>query len=215
MKYTILFIALFFAGQAEAQHIRFGVKGGGDLSFFNATSPQYITVKPGFGGYAGGILEVGEFDGSRPKVQFELIASQRFVANNFKVDDKVFSKRSISLFQISAPVLFRYFIRPSFSVNAGGAINYNVYARGKTTNVQTDKTTINDFVDKKQLEEIQGSVLLGINYYYMLGFFLDVRYNYYGTPLLKNVGPYNYKDNLHSFQIGVGYKFQHPSKKSR
>lgn len=213
MKYAILFLAFIFAGQVTAQHIRFGVKGGGDMSFFNASAPQNITIKPGFGGYAGGILEVGKFDGSRPKVQFELVASQRFVANNYKINDEVFSKRSISLFQISAPVMFRYFIRPSFSVNVGGAINYNVFAKGKTTNVQTDKTTINDYMDKKQLEEIQGSVLVGINYYYMLGFFLDVRYNYFGTPLLKDVGPYNYKDNLHSIQVGVGYKFPHHSKK--
>ena len=212
MKYAILFIGLLLAGTASSQHVRFGVKGGGDVSLFNASGPQNITAKPGFGGYAGGIVEIGKFDGSRPKLQFELVASQRGIKNNYKVGDDIISKRSISLFQLSFPVLFRYFIRPSFSLNAGGAFNYNVYAQGKTTSVKNNATVVNKYMDKDQLQSVQGNLLLGINYYYMLGFFLDVRYNFFGTPLLKDIGTLNYKDNLHTIQVGVGYKFQHHMK---
>jgi len=213
MRYLLLIISSFYLSAVSGQHIRIGVKGGGDLSLFNATAPSNITIKPGFGGYAGGILEIGKYDGSRPKLQFELVASQRYVRNNFKINDNLVSKRSISLFQISMPVLFRYFIRPSFSVNAGGAINYNIVGKGTTENIKTKATTVTDYMEKDQLQEIQGNLLLGINYYYMLGFFLDVRYNYFGTPLLRDITPRNYKDNLHSFQVGVGYKFQHHTKR--
>lgn len=212
MKYLLLFISSILLNSLFAQHIRIGVKGGGDMSLFSATAPSNITLKPGFGGYAGGTIEIGKYDGSRPKLQMELVASQRFVKNNFKVNDNLVSKRSISLFQISMPVLFRYFIRPSFSINAGGAINYNIVGKGTTENIKSKATVVTDFKDKDQLQEIQGNLLIGVNYYYMMGFFLDVRYNYFGTPLLRDITPRNYKDNLHSFQVGVGYKFQHHKK---
>lgn len=212
MKYLIFTCVLFLAVSVNAQHIRFGVKGGGELSLFNANAPQYIAAKAGFGGYAGGLFEIGKFDGSKAKLQFELVASQRVIRNEYKVEDIMFSDRNISLFQISAPVLFRYFVTPSLSFNAGGALNYNVHARGKTHSIINNSTIYNNYMESDQLAKLQGSLLFGLNYYYQKGFFLDIRYNLFPTHLLRDISPRDYSDMLHTIQVGVGFKFPHHSK---
>jgi hypothetical protein len=192
--------------------LRFGLKAGANISHLNVTdNAGYTTEKNsfGFGVFAGGLLEISGPAGSKFKGQVEAL----FNLHNFKntyTDPGYSSTDKTTLTQISVPIMLKYFVIPSLSINAGPSVNFNLGAKDKYEETIAGVTTKHeyDFKDLDALQTIQVGALVGATYYIYKGFFVDARYNYYFGSMAKdiNVGT-NYKYAVSAIQVGVGYKF--------
>jgi hypothetical protein len=202
-----------FAQKEEKKSpLRFGLKAGANISHMNVSDNGGFTTEKnsfGFGAYGGGLLEISGPAGSKFKGQVEAL----FNLHNFKntyTDPLYKSVDKNTLTQISVPIMLKYFVIPSLSINAGPSVNFNLGAKDKyeeTVGTVTTKDEI-DYKDVDALQTIQIGALVGATYYIYKGFFVDARYNYYFGSMTKDIvlGA-NYKSNISAIQIGVGYKF--------
>jgi hypothetical protein len=199
-----------FAQNESRSPLRFGLKAGANISHlkiddnFGALSSKNSF---GLGFYGGGLLEISGPAGSKFKGQVEAL----FNWHNFKNDYTgagFLTKHKTSLTQISVPIVLKYFVIPSLSINAGPSVNFNIAAKDKydedNFGIITKKET--DYKDISKLQTIQIGALVGATYYIYQGFFVDARYNYYFGSMVKDLTP-DYKFATSAIQVGVGYKF--------
>jgi len=192
--------------------IRFGVKAGGNLSHMaiGTNDANYGTPKFGLGYYGGGLMEVSGPAGSRFKGQIEVLYNRHNFKNNYLSSSEASVDQTTKLDQISVPVMAKYFIIPSLSVNLGASVNFNVGGKdvietsiGNATNKVSSNLNDGDY-----LRTVQVGALAGVTYYIYKGFFVDGRYNYYFGKMMdqKVAGDPAYK-NMNAIQLGLGYKF--------
>lgn len=204
--------ANFAQHTASRSALRFGIKAGANISHLNVSDNYgYSTEKNSFGlgAFGGGLLEISGPAGSKFKGQVEAL----FNWHNFKntYTSSIFSlENKTSLSQISVPVMLKYFVIPSLSINAGPSVNFNLAGKVKyEAHENVFNTTLKDESDLKDddnLQTIQIGALVGATYYIYKGFFVDARYNYYFGSMAKNLTP-DYKFATSAIQVGVGYKF--------
>jgi len=202
--------ALFAQGRSP---LRFGIKAGGNLSNMTISDNNgnsYGSSSFGFGYYGGGLLEISGPAGSKFKGQIEALYNRHNYKNNYFSSNNASINQTTKLDQISVPVMVKYFVIPSLSINLGGAVNFNIAGKAKTEatfeNVTTTSTT--NFNDNDYLKTLQVGALAGVTYYLYKGLFVDGRYNYTFGKMLdqkSNADP-AYK-NHNAIQLGVGYKF--------
>jgi hypothetical protein len=191
-----------FAQQTAKSPLRFGLKGGLNLSragISNGAPFGSVSNSFGPGFFAGGLLEVSGPAGSKFKGQVEALYSFHTFTNRFTVAG-LSTEPNTNLSQISVPVMVRYFPIPSLSVNAGASANVNIASK-------TDVGPLTyDNADLDYLQPVQIGILVGATYYIHKGFFVDARYNYYFGSIFKDssVRP---SYNLSAIQLGIGYKF--------
>jgi hypothetical protein len=200
-----------FAQNESRSPLRFGLKAGANISHLKVDDDYGGALSSknsfGFGAFGGGLLEISGPAGSKFKGQVEAL----FNLHNFKNDytGAGFStKHKTTLTQISVPIVLKYFVIPSLSINAGPSVNFNITGKDKydedALGIMTKKET--DYKDIKKLQTIQIGALVGATYYIYEGFFVDARYNYYFGSMVKDLTP-DYKFATSAIQIGVGYKF--------
>jgi hypothetical protein len=199
-----------FAQDESRSPLRFGLKAGANISHLKIDD-NYGALSSknsfGLGVYGGGLLEISGPAGSKFKGQVEAL----FNWHNFKNDytGAGFStKHKTTLAQISVPIVLKYFVIPSLSINAGPSVNFNISGKDKydenVAGIITKKET--DYNDISKLQTIQIGALVGATYYIYKGFFVDARYNYYFGSMVKDMTP-DYKFAISAIQVGVGYKF--------
>jgi hypothetical protein len=204
-------ITTTFAQNESRSPLRFGLKAGANLSHLNASDHAFGTEKNSFGigAFGGGLLEISGPAGSKFKGQVEALFNwhnfkNTYTALNISTEDK------ISLSQISVPIVLKYFVIPSLSINAGPSVNFNIAAKDKFEINTVGNGSINkgefDLKDADALQTVQIGALVGATYYIYQGFFVDARYNYYFGSMVKDRVP-DYKYAVSAIQIGVGYKF--------
>lgn len=122
MKKIILSaIAIFMFGVVSAQDVKFGVKGG--LNFANLTGDiENAAMKIGFnvGGFAE--IKVSEKFAVQPEL---LYSTQGAKSDDSEVDG------SISLGYINIPVMAKFYVAESFSLEAGPQIGFLTSAKYK------------------------------------------------------------------------------------
>lgn len=191
--------SLLFINDATAQsNVRFGVKGGLNLS--HATNEYAIPNGPsinnsyfGPGFYGGGLMEVSFPRGSKVKLQAEALFNYHSLLNK---DNDV----NYRLGAVSIPVMVKYFPVPDFGLMLGGVANINVL--GKAYSESLDRVT-----DIDNLTSFQPGILFGANYYIKKGFFVDARYTYNFGNIVDYTND-NYKFNYGTISLGIGYKFR-------
>lgn len=199
-----------FAQNESRSPLRFGLKAGANISHLKIND-NYGALSSknsfGFGAFGGGLLEISGPAGSKFKGQVEAL----FNWHNFKNDYTgagYSTKHKTTLTQISVPIVLKYFVIPSLSINAGPSVNFNIAGKDKydedNAGIITKKET--DYKDISKLQTIQIGALVGVTYYIYKGFFVDARYNYYFGSMVKDLTP-DYKFATSAIQIGVGYKF--------
>lgn len=198
MKKLILGIsALLLAGTAtQAQNVRFGVKGGANLTHattsytFNNSTISHNYLGPGF--YAGGLMEVSFPKGSKFKLQPELL---------FNYHSMLSDNQNVRLGTIGIPVAFKFFPIPDFSLMAGPVFNFNVIGAYVNKNINDNVIKYGD-----NLNSFQPGVFFGANYYIHKGFFVDARYTYnFGDVVDYGTSGADFKYG--NVSVGVGYKF--------
>lgn len=196
--------AVTYAQTQERSPLRFGLKGGANISHLGTSSdPLLGDVKNAFGPgfYAGALLEISGPAGSKLKGQIEAMYSWHNVKNTYTLGP-ISSEWKTSISQISVPVMLRYFPIPSLSINAGPSVNFNVAAKTKIGDATFDHKD-----DLDDLQTIQIGALVGATYYIHKGFFVDARYNYYFGSTFKKATDDDPSYRLSAIQVGIGYKF--------
>lgn len=203
MKKIILSVAALaaVATTTNAQSVRFGVKGGVNLSNSMVEDATAGVTSPfGVGAYAGGLAEIS-FIKPTDKFKGQLEVNYDLYHLKLKLGD---TKTINRIHAISVPLVGKYFITPSFSVFAGPTFNFNLAseAYSRKGDVKTDAVATTD-----NLTPFQVGGVAGLNYYIVKGFFVEARYNYisprpFDQVAVNNLGATN------NIQVGIGYKFR-------
>lgn len=207
-KYSIFLILIIITSSSIAQSKSVIIKGG-----LNVSNPKYSVIKNGassdrdFGKrtsfYIGSavnfpILTKKDFN---LLMQIELLYSREGYKLSFPNSD---AERILNLNQIKMPVflkkpLFNNHLYPLF----GGYVGYVLDARENTSpgNFRSIKNKYTDF---------DLGLMVGSEYHFNLGIFVELRYNYGLTNLSLVEYPdsfikHSYKSRV--FQIGIGYQF--------
>jgi len=193
--------------------LRFGIKAGANISHLNVSENSgYLAEKNsfGFGAFGGALLEISGPAGSKFKGQVEALFNWHNFKNTYDDGSPMLfqTKNRLSLSQISVPIMLKYFVIPSLSINAGPSVNFNIAAKSKYEDNYAGVITKGeqDLKDFDVLQTIQVGALVGATYYIHKGFFVDARYNYYFGSMVKDLTP-DVKYAISAIQVGVGYKF--------
>ncbi|AYD46767.1 porin family protein [Arachidicoccus soli] len=206
MKKLLLAAAVLFSTAAFSQtSLRFGIKAGGTVSF-SKVDVQNISVKgkSDFGFWGGGLMEVSPNNpNNKFKIQLEALYNNINSKFNNSSDSRIQDK--INLQQINIPLLAKYFIIPSLSINAGPTFNFNIAGKEKVSD-STGAVVSQDL--KGQLNTFQIGAAVGATYYIYKGFFVDGRYNpLFGQINKKQNGDFGSKIRVSTISLGIGYKF--------
>lgn len=191
MRKVIILLAGLLSASISSQaqsNVRFGLKGGANLTHgsLEANSISNTYLGPGF--YAGGLMEVSFPKGSKFKFQPELL---------FQYHSLIGDNNNVRLGTISIPVAFKYFPIPDFSLMLGPVFNFNVIG----ANVAKPGYNVVKFGNS--LNAFQPGIFFGANYYIHKGLFLDARYTYN----FMNIADLGDRFTYGNVSLGIGYKF--------
>lgn len=207
MKKIILSVAALaaVATTTNAQSVRFGVKGGVNLTTVPLENAGSGVKAPfGVGGYAGALAE---FSFKSPSDKFKLQLEANYDFYNIRTRFESTSPEVIGINRvhaISVPLVAKYFFVPSFSLFAGPTFNFNL---ASNANSKVGSTTSDAINTTNNLSPFQVGGVIGANYYIVNGFFVEARYNYIAPTIYENPKGTTDFSAMHNIQVGIGYKF--------
>lgn len=180
--------------QADSQLIQFGVKGG--VNFANVTGDDFDSPDSRTSFNAGFIAEVPFTD--RFSIQPEVLYSgQGFdVKQNFAGVD---INAEYQLDYIQIPVLAKIYLIKGLNVQAGPQIGFKI---NEKIDYDLPGNVYDGDVEKDDVQDINLGLAAGVEYKFDNGFFVQGRYNYGFTELIKDQDVHN-----SVFQAGVGFMF--------
>lgn len=207
MKKVILSaIAVMAFGMANAQDVKFGLKGGLNVSNFSGDT-EGIDFKSRFGFNAGGFVEIkfSEKFALQPEI---LYSTQGAKVDNFNLDvdgiGTVNADVAFNLAYINVPVMFKYFAAEKFSLEAGPQIGFLVSAETKT---KVDGYGSSKVDIKDNFESIDFGLNLGAGYDFTENLSVGARYNLGLANIAKTEEGDDSKVHNGVFSLSVGYKF--------
>lgn len=207
MKKVILSaIAVMAFGMANAQDVKFGLKGGLNVSNFSGDT-EGIDFKSRFGFNVGGFVEIkfSEKFALQPEV---LYSTQGAKVDNFNLDvdgiGTVNADVAFNLAYINVPVMFKYFAAEKFSLEAGPQIGFLVSAETKT---KVDGYGSSKVDIKDNFESIDFGLNLGAGYDFTENFSAGVRYNLGLANIAKTEEGDDSKVHNGVFSLSAAYKF--------
>lgn len=207
MKKIILSaLAVIAFASAHAQEVKYGVKGGLNISNFSGDT-EGVDLKSRFGFNVGGFVEIkiSEKFALQPEVlystqgaTFENVGAE--VNGTFYTGDIDFN-----LAYINVPVMFKYYAAEKFSVEAGPQIGFLTSAKSKT---KLDGFSGSNELDAKDsFESIDFGLNLGAGYDFTENFSIGARYNLGLSNIAKTEVDDDTKLHNGVFSFSVAYKF--------
>ncbi|MBG6110713.1 opacity protein-like surface antigen [Flavobacterium sp. CG_23.5] len=194
-KITLTIVTIFLFGYVNAQQkseMSFGIKGGLNIASISNIDQDGVNSKSLIGFHAGFFAEFMISDNFA--LQPELLYSAQGVKLDSFGDDG-----DLKLDYIVIPVMAKYYVADTFSLEFGPQIGFLVSAEAKSGGVSEDVK--NDF------ESTDVGLGFGANYDFAEKFMLGARYNLGLTRLQKDVFPGESEWKNSVFQISLGYKF--------
>lgn len=207
MKKVILSaIAVMAFGMTNAQDVKFGLKGGLNVSNFSGDTDG-IDLKSRFGFNVGGFVEIkfSEKFALEPEV---LYSTQGARTENVGAEVEGIPYTGdidFNLAYINIPVMFKYYAAEKFSVEAGPQIGFLTSAKTKTKLDGFSQTVEQDAKDS--FESIDFGLNLGAGYDFTENFSAGVRYNLGLSNIAKTEAGDDSKLHNGVFSLSVGYKF--------
>lgn len=207
MKKIILSaIAVMTFAFVNAQDVKYGVKGGVNISNFSGdTDGTDLKSRVGFN--IGGFVEIkfSEKFALQPEIlystqgtKFKNVGAE--VGGSFYTGDINFN-----LAYINIPVMFKYYGTKKFSIEAGPQIGFLTSAKSKT---KLDGFNRTNQIDVKDIfESIDFGLNLGAGYDFTENIFVGARYNFGLANIAKTEAGDNTKLHNSVFSFSVGYKF--------
>ncbi|HEY0612085.1 MAG TPA: porin family protein [Chitinophaga sp.] len=183
MKKLILTAIIGICGifAAQAQDIKFGVKGG-----LNVASLSDLNGSSKLSGHIGGFAN---FKFTNWAIQPEILFSGQ------GTNDVLNSDTKWALSYINIPVLFQYYFLPQFYAEAGPQMGFLLSAKSKNNGVSVDI--------KDAFKTVDIVSAIGVGYKFPIGVGVYARYNFGFTDLVDGtVDPRN-----SVFQLGASYTF--------
>jgi hypothetical protein len=194
-KIILLLVTVFTVGFVNAQdkkNMSFGVKGGLNVSSITKADQDGVNSKSLIGFHAGFF---GEFMISdKFAIQPEVLYSAQGVKLDFDGD-----KGDLKLDYINIPVMAKYYVADTFSLELGPQIGFLVSAKAKSGGVSEDV--------KDQVKSTDVSLGFGASYYFAEKFMLGARYNLGLTRVQKDLATDEAQSKNSVFQVSLGYKF--------
>ncbi len=203
MKKIILSaIAVMAFGFVNAQDIKYGIKGGLNLSSLSGDTDG-LDLKSKFGFHAGGFVEI------KFSEKFALQPELLYSTQGTKFDDIQLggnaAKTCFNFDYINVPVMFKYFAAEKFFVEAGPQIGFLVAAKAR---VKVDEQNIDNKQDiKDNFESIDFGLNFGAGYEFTENIFASARYNLGLANIAKTESGDDTKIHNGVFSLSVGYKF--------
>lgn len=192
MKYFLtMAIAVFLmAGQASAQHVNIGIKGG--LNLYNINNDNNSTNDPIVGYNLGllGHIHLVQQLALQPEIVFSTQGAKNTLAN---VDTR------FNLAYVNIPILLQYMFDNGFRIQAGPQFGILTSAKSKINKNSSDI--------KSDMEKVAVGLSAGMSYVNpSTGFGVDARYNYG----LSNINKSDVvKSTNRGIQLGLFYLFGH------
>lgn len=197
MKKIILTAAAVFAfGFANAQDVKFGVKGGLNVATLTGDVDN-ADSKVGF--HVGGFAEIKVSD--KFAVQPELLYSTQ--GAKFEGSESGVSyEAKTNLSYLNIPVMAKYYVAEGFSLEAGPQIGFLTSAKYKLEAAGEEaEEDAKDFY-----ESIDFGVNFGAGYNFTENLSAGLRYNLGLSNIAKDAGD-DYKEKNSVLSLSVGYKF--------
>lgn len=222
----IITILCFVTTLANGQEFKFGAKAG--LNLVTITNKDR-DIKMGAGFLVGGLVTIplNEKWSLQPELYFGQGKSEN--TNSVSIDDVNFSStQEVKISNLSLPVLFQYKVYKNLSVQVGPQLDYFLSANSYQTTVITDPTeqvsyysdtamdvSTTTFVSGNnqetvahdyELNDLNLSGTIGLQYLFNKGFFVDARYNIGLTSFSKNADANNAVYNANGISVPEALK---------
>jgi opacity protein-like surface antigen len=202
-KITLSIIAVLAFGFTNAQEVKFGVKGGINLSTLTGDI-ENASSKVGF--QVGGFAEIKLSD--KFSVQPELLYSLQGVKIEESIPEFDLNFKSTdNLSYLNIPVMAKYYVAEKFSLEAGPQIGFLLSAKSDFTDISGDKATSGDIDVKDDYKSIDFGVNFGAGFDFTENLSAGLRYNLGLSNIAENVEGENFKQKNSVFSLSVGYKF--------
>ena len=191
-----LFAIIGANAQADSELVQIGVKGG--VNFATVTGDGFESPDSRTSFNAGFVAEIpfSERFSIQPEV---LYSGQGFDVKRFDQDNFLDNDENVEylLDYIQIPILAKIYLVKGLNVQAGPQIGFKI-------NEEIDYQPNDDAgdFDLDETEDIDISLAAGVEYKFDGGFFIQGRYNYGFTELIKDYDVHN-----SVFQVGVGFMF--------
>ena len=209
MKKQIIVLLILLSIFLSAQETHFGVKGGYSLSTISIKSDVgKFSYDPKSSFYLGALSEQPLND--KFSLQGELLYS--IIGGTYKTTSTIVSpggdivevnvEDKISYGALQIPLLGKYNVSENFALTAGLNFGLIVSAKYKTKDLNGLEVENNI---KKDVNTLDISPLLGLEYNLKNKIFFDARYHF-GISNISKISASNQTINF--FQVGIGYKFK-------
>lgn len=216
MKKILLASAIVLFAGLNAQ-TKFGVKAGYSLSTLNSNDDNFeiggikasMESKSGF--YIGGLVE------HKLNNKFALQGELEYANLGGKAVVKAYGvtvTEKLNFNRIMIPVSARYYATPELGLYAGPYVSFrtNTKVKMEVSGAPSNQEALREgekYLEKTfddNLKSTEFGLFLGADYNVYKGFFVDVRYSFGLTNMIKNPVD-GEKLKMNFLQIGVGYKF--------
>lgn len=216
MKKILLASAIVLFAGLNAQ-TKFGVKAGYSLSTLNTNDDNFeiggikasMESKSGF--YIGGLVEhkINNKFALQGELEYANLGGKAVVkAYGVTVTEKLNFNR------IVIPVSARYYATPELGLYAGPYVSFrtNTKVKMEVSGAPSNQEALHEgekYLEKTfddNLKSTEFGLFLGADYNVYKGFFVDARYSFGLTNMIKNPVD-GEKLKMNFLQLGVGYKF--------
>lgn len=200
-KIVLLAIAAIMGASASFAQVSFGVKGG-----FSATNYWGEDVNHGMKpSYEAGVLMEYKFTDKFAISPEVLFASQggKFSSETSVLGVTLKGDLTYNTNYINVPVMLKYYVAPSFSIDFGPQVGFNVYSKA-TGKASVAGVSDSETVDLKDgTNTVDFGLGLGATYSVTDNLFLQARYTMGFTKVFD--GDADIKNG--NIFVGLGYKF--------
>jgi len=199
-KIILTAIAVMTLSFANAQDIRFGLKGGINLSSFTGDL-DYTSSKVSF--QAGGFAEFKI--SNKFFIQPEIVySSQGSKYKDFGFNSSL--EERINVNYLNIPVMAKYYIIDKLNIEVGPQIGFLIGGKRRyDVIIESGQKFSNSYNSKNDFKNVDFGLNFGAGYDFTEKVFIGVRYNL-GLGNVSNYG-YGYKAHSSVFSSSVGYKF--------
>jgi len=198
-KIVLVAIAVLTFGWANAQDVKFGLKGGIHLSSFSGDIED-ASSKVGF--QVGGFAEFKLTD--KFSIQPELLYSTQG-AKFEESEVNYYFKETINTSYLNVPVMAKYYVANKFSVEAGPQIGFLLSAKDKWEEMYYGEKISGNDDAKDDIKSVSFGLNVGAGYDFTENVSVGVRYNFG----LSNISDFDNDVKIHNnvVSLTVGYKF--------
>ena len=216
MKENILVVVIvIFTLNVNAQNVKFGVKGGLNISSIYGSENSDVESRYSF--HIGGLaeVEISEKLSFQPEVVFSSQGSKFNISGEYfdlhgGVNSDFFNIESTStLNYINIPLILKYYVFDGFSLEFGPQVGYLLSVKTETNHTVDGEIVSEISKTKDGLNVIDFGVNIGLGYKLQNGIFFNSRFNLGLNAINKKIEHQLYykKHKNEVLQFSVGYFF--------